>query len=128
MLKLREDPKLINQLYGELEAKSNCLISSGDNNNRGPNAIMKYDVTVALRVVKIRLQQLVQESIDDNMIFLEQLTQTKLQDLHDILLVKLDTILAQILQARQKESILSGMNLSTKNKKLMKRKLAKKRK
>jgi len=127
VIKLREDPTTsINQLYGELEAKSHSLISQGD--NRGPNAIMIYDVNIVLKAYKIRFQQLVKESVDENMKFLENLTQTKLENLHDIVLVKLDTILAQILQTRQKESILSGMNLSTKNKKLMKRKLAKKRK
>ena len=93
-----------------------------------PNSITSYDLNLGLKVVKIRLSQLMKDGPQDLKEFIENLAQTKIAHLHDTVMVKLDTVFAQILQQRQKEFLKQSMGgVQAKTKKQLNRKLKKKR-
>lgn len=51
---------------------------------------------------------------------------TKTKDLHDLVYIKIETLLANLLIQKSKSLLISTLNLSSQNKKLQKKKLKKK--
>lgn len=80
-----------------------------------------------LRIIKLKFESMSNEdSLEQKLSFIDKLGYTNLNMLHDELLFKIEKLLAEMLQSKQKQVALDKLGLSTQNKKTAKKKLKKK--